>query len=318
MAGQRTKLILGDVKVPVVLAKTSAESAGPRIEAVRVDTATGRPVIPGTVEDESGPVLMQGPTQIERENTTGEAQFKPVAETPSLPSPRRGVVPIIPQNPGQALMRDEAAGHVPPVKMARGVTRENGEFVDLTDLLADIDNHVKLDGLTVARAIPANVIPHERVRGSFYIEPAKDDDTSLAMATRVRDLLFTALAAEGRALAVRWTKRTNQALGIIVASKQHDALMLLEVEWGPNMRPPSAKARITKGFSPTTAEIDAARDFIDRHAAPASAIDKLGDERRELQARAIERAREDGGLIELPARHSESEALAAALGEAGL
>lgn len=323
MAGQKTKLILGDVKVPVALVKTSSESGGPRVEVARLDTATGRPVIPGTVEEgereqvgEFGGVPLISDPSVPR----GEVRVEqPVREGDGVQLTRRGgVAPIIPQNVEQALVRDQAAGHVPPVKVARGVYRESGEFVDLTDLLADIDEHVKLDGLTIAKAIPANVIPRDRVRGSFYIEPATDDTTTVGMATRVRDLLWTVLADEGRALAVRWTKRTNQALGIVVASKSHGALMLLEVEWGPNMRGPSKKARVTGGFEATDAELAAARDFIRRHEAPASAIDEIGDERRDLQARAIEKAKEDGSLIEIPKRHSDDEALAKALSEVAL
>jgi hypothetical protein len=339
MAGQLTQLVLGDVRAKVSLVKTSAESAGPRWETVRLDVATGRPVIESTATLDDlvtdGPIadLTAGLNAAERDDVgevrhvTGTVQMRvmtdnagadhlmaePAARPPAeLGRDLTAPAPIIPQNTQQAAERDAAAGHVPAVRQARGVYTNAGEFIDLTQLLADIDEHVKLDGLTVAKSIDSTVIPRDRVRGSFYIEPA-GKKAEAALSTRVRDLLWTVLSEDRRALVVRWTKRTNQALGIVVASRSHGALELLEVEWGPNMRRPSARARVTPGFKATENELAAARDFLKRTAAPTAAIDEIADERRVLQAQAVELAKTKGELLTLPERHSDDEALAAAL-----
>lgn len=328
MAGQRTKLILGDVKADVSLVKTSGESAGPRWQSVEIDTATGRPVVESTAEAMPDQVLLGGSSDDVDHGeaaheayvqtvgsgspivTTGEARDRTAIEHPLT---RSGITPIIPQTVEQSLARDAMAGHAPPpVRYARGIYAESGEFVDLTQLLEDIDEHVKLEGLTVAKSIDSTAIPRGRVRGSFWVEPA-GDKAGVALSTRVRDLLWTVLAEDRRALVVRWTKRTNQALGIIRASKANDALELLEIEWGPNMRKPSKRAQVTPGFEASEAELEAARDFLKRTAAPASELDTLADERRVLQVQALELAK-TGEVLELPERHSDDEALAAALG----
>lgn len=328
--GQKTFLVLGDVKAPVTLEKTSGESAGPRWESVEIDEATGKPVVHGTAVDITDEQVLIGPSDEEPVTDAQVASFASslaaagidVVTDERIPQGavavvdrRSQVTPVIPQTVKQALERDAAAGHIPaPIRRARGVYTDKGDFIDLTQLLADIDEHVKLEGLTVAKSIESSAIPRDRVRGSFYIEAGGKDKAGKALAVRVRDLLFTVLAGERRALVVRWTKRTNQALGIIVASKAHDALVLLEVEWGPNMRKPSRAAQVTPGFAPSDAELEAARDFLKRTAAPASAIATIGDERRELQTRAVELAKAKGELLALPKRHSDDEALAAALG----
>jgi non-homologous end joining protein Ku len=140
--------------------------------------------------------------------------------------------------------------------------------------------------MIVAAAIPAGSVPRERVRDASYLSPIDP------LGSKVCTLLYDVLRAENRALAVRWTKRTNQALGIIVASSRHKALMLLELEWSANMTAPSKRVQQATQAQVSEGELDAATKFVQALSRPASALDELEDERAVLNARLLEAARE--------------------------
>jgi hypothetical protein len=283
MAGQRTQLALGGLDVEISLAKMSGDPSAAKWETRLVDVETGH-VVPSRPTQAPDEVLLADPA-------TPEVEPDPLGAAP-LPNLDHGH-PIIPQNVEQAKARDAIATRglaQPATRTERGVTRDDGTWADLTERLTEIDERCKLDAMQVVATIPASTIPRERVRGASYVVPA--DET----ATKALALIFHALVGGDdigrRALAVRWTKRTNQALGIIVPSAGHGALVLLEVEFAENMRDAPARAIVAAAtIELSDGERKAASKYVEAVAAATSALDDVGDERRQLHGELLGAAR---------------------------
>ena len=185
----------------------------------------------------------------------------------------------------------------PVTRVEQGVHTEAGEWIDLTERLAEIDRRTKVNGMEVAATIAVNAIPRERVRDAHYIAGV-DPDTFKVLA-----LLWRGLRNADRAAAVRWTKRTAQTLGLIVARGQLDSrtnpahLVLLEVEWAANMRKPAAKVTGPIRAEVAPDEIASAVELVEAFHAPPSAMHDLRDERNASRAELLQLAR-DGRLEE--------------------
>lgn len=166
------------------------------------------------------------------------------------------------------------AGGVPEGEARRGVTLEDGTFVDLTDELAAIDERTRIDGLEVLFTVDGRSVPRFRVRDAHYVEPAGVGSGAVlahvAVGLREHDL----------AAVVRWTKRTHQALGVVtpLGRGAQVALALLEVEFSENLRPASPAAVLPiADVSPEGAA--RAGELMDALRRPASALGLVADER---------------------------------------
>jgi hypothetical protein len=338
--GQRTQIVLGSLKADVSLVNASGDPSAVRFESARIDRdgnvvtdveaaeagplLLGQPGVPvvdmelttealdplgaGETGDTAPSITPAGMTRDEAEAagvTTGSTAERDPA---SLVPDRMGLAPVIPQNVDQALARDAHHGLTEPVtRIVKGVTGPKG-FVDLTDRLAEIDAFVKLDGMQVVAAVPGNAVPRERVRNAQFVVP--QDPTS----QKIVGLLYDALLDSSRAIAVRWSKRTNQALGVLVASKARGCLMLYEVEWGANERKAPAAAVVSGvAANMSDGERKAAVDYIERISGAASALNEVADERRELQGELVEAAKQ-GDSWTVPLREQgDDDDLAAAI-----
>lgn len=232
----------------------------------------------------------------------------PVDRVAAVAPPQAGGPhPVIPQSREQAIQRDSVmARNVPPAtKTLRGVTVD-GSFVDLTDELKGIDDRAQIDGMEVVGAISARV-PRERIRDSYWISPQTDE------ATGVLRLLHHGLSTSRQALAVRWTKRTNQAVGVIVADATQDALVLIEVEFADAMVKAPGKAKVAGEVSEREAQ--AVSSWLEGLGAKRSDLDAVVDERRRLQADLLTAAR-DGRTWEMPEPDAFDDELAQLLAEA--
>jgi hypothetical protein len=208
--------------------------------------------------------------------------------------------------PPHILLPPSAAPPVVPSPNAgttvqQGVTAATGEWIDLTDQLKGVDEATKLEGMEVVATIAVNSIHRERVRDAHYIAAGNTNQQDY----KVLALLWHGLRETGRAAVVRWTKRTQQALGIIVArGSMHGTtpdgphLLLLEVEWQENMRPipPRALGPVVNGDT-TEAEVNAAVELVNAYAAGPAALNELRDERLGKRADLLTLAKE-GRLAE--------------------
>jgi hypothetical protein len=186
--------------------------------------------------------------------------------------------------------------YVPPAtRVEQGVHLENGTGVDLTERLEEVDRLTKVDGLEVVRTIPASSYSSEHVRELHYIAGVNPGEY------KVLALLWRALRDERMAAEVRWTKRTAQTRGIILArgelgSKSDPAyLALLELEWAANIRKPSRRATGPIGAAVEPREIEAAAELVEAFRARAPR-EELRDERLAKRAELLGLARD--GLLD--------------------
>ena len=180
----------------------------------------------------------------------------------------------------------------PPTTVQQGVTLDDGTWIDLTDRLAEIDQCTKVTDaegkpvMEVVATIASSAIGRERIRNAKYVGGA-DPKTY-----KVLRLIFEGLGTE-RAAVVRWTERTTQRLGILVArTRPHRALVLLEVEWSENMREPAGRVTGPLDAAVTSRELEAAAKLMDALHAPPSALNDLRDERLAHRAELLAAARE--------------------------
>lgn len=275
MAGQRTTIALGGITIEVSLAKTSSEPSAAKWESRTVDLE-GRPIDSSlSLADRINASAGESPALAEA--TAGPEPASPLGEraeqAEALIAGGTGLVSGHPAAPAPAA-----------TKTQRGITTDEGDFVDLTDRLAEIDERCKLEAMEIVAAVAANAVPRERVRGSAYVAPVDE------VSRRACAMLFDALAGSGRALAVRWTKRTNQALGIIVGSRAHGCLLLLEVEFAANMKAPP-KGSLVEAIALSDTEKLAALKFVQAMEGRRADLDGVVDERRSQHAELLAHAK---------------------------
>lgn len=188
----------------------------------------------------------------------------------------------------------EPREYVPPATtVQQGVHTAEGAWIDLTARLAEVDERTKLDGLEVIATIDSTAIPRERVRDAKYVGGAEADTF------KVLALLHHGLRARRRAAVVRYTAKTAQKLGIIVARGSREEggrigphLVLLELEWAENMREASRRVTGPIGAEYAPHEAEAAVDLVDAFASGPSVVDDLRDERLAKRAELLALARE--------------------------
>lgn len=168
----------------------------------------------------------------------------------------------------------------------RGVKTEAGEWVALDQQLDAIDLATRLDGMEVFATIGRSTLPATTIRDAYYIAPAA------AGAAHFLAYVWEALRARRAAALVRWTKRTNQAVGAVVAAGRGSGahLLLLELEWPANVRPVPPRCLLAADVSQSTAR--SAGRAIESYRLPAGdALDGLRDERAAERTWLLELAR---------------------------
>lgn len=180
---------------------------------------------------------------------------------------------------------EEGTGEVvDPDDIRRGVRMSDGTFVDCADQLAAIVERTKLDRIDIVAFIDSTRIRRERVTGSYYVG-AQDDDASVYLR-----LLFEGLREKRAAAVVKYTTRSRQNLGVIIAGGRTGSLILLDLVWSEDWRPPPVKATAIQKVSVSEAHVEKMAEFIDAMHDTVEAVDELRDDavalREELRARA--------------------------------
>jgi non-homologous end joining protein Ku len=202
--------------------------------------------------------------------------------------------------------RASGGGGVPESSRRRGVTLEDGTRVDLTDRLAAIDESTLLKGMHVDAAVPRSSIPSSMVRDAHYVTPAG------AGAPLFLAHLWKGMRESRKALVVRWSKRKNQALGVLVArgSTGEAWIELLELEWRENLRQPPRGTMLPVEAVPDRNAAAAAK-AIRAYMAQPVIFDELRDQRQQQRAELLESARRqvDWSAPEQPEQPADVEAL---------
>lgn len=170
------------------------------------------------------------------------------------------------------------------------VGAEEPEWVDLTDELAEIDKRTVIEGMTIVDTLDLTTIDGDRIRDAHYISAAADG------AAMFLAHLWTGLRRSRTAALVKWTKRKNQALGVIVAQGGYGGeephLVLRELEWAAAMREIPERARLTTALSfIPDAGAAAAVDAMRALRKPPSILDDIADDRQAQRVELLEATR---------------------------
>ena len=280
--GQRTELIIGGVKAEVALVKSSAKPREARHDVKWPDD-------PLAEKHERERVDLAAVHEAEQA-ALGEREAHHAGDVPAPQpadaDPFAGSAPTLDEpEPASVFEEDDE-----PAKPMQGVRLDDGSFVDLTEELAEIDRRTKLEGMEVIATIPQQSVPRERVRDAHWVA-SMDPRSAEALG-----YLGAALRSSGKAAVVRWTKRTNQALGILVMRKHGRkwALSLLELEWAQNMREPSERVTGPHEFQLRDEGVAAAERLVEAFSEAPEKLDRLEDERLAKRAELLLAARAEG------------------------
>lgn len=176
-----------------------------------------------------------------------------------------------------------------PAEYRHGVTVD-GDFIDLTELLDAIDERNKLDAAEINSTVPNRTLPRLRIRDAYYVAPAEPD------ALPFLSHLWVGLHKTDSAALMRWSKRTNQALGALVPARSGGRadgapiLIVLELEWAAAMRPAPAQAWLDV-TTVSEAGADAVTEAMRALRRTPEVWDELRDERNAQRAEALDAAR---------------------------
>lgn len=290
-ASSTTTLKFGLVEAEVGLYKTTGdpkgvakfETASPEggilrtekraVETAPADTPQGVSplavaVEPKTDEDRAEPI----PSDV------AERQTKAYEELTTAPGEYRNV--LIEEGTGEV---------VEPEEVRKGLRDADGNFTDLTDYLASIEQRTQLEQMEVVKFIDVGQVPRDRVMASYYIGSAD------VGAPRVLRLLSEAMQRKRRVALVKWTKSTRQAFGVVVRDGRRNVLTLLQLAWAENVREPNAKCNALQQAEVSEQEVDAACSLIEAMQDTWEAADELRDNAIVMREELIE-AVEDGTL----------------------
>jgi non-homologous end joining protein Ku len=189
-----------------------------------------------------------------------------------------------------------------PEKPRKGILDAAGAFVDLTEEIDAIADRTKLESMRIASFVRTEEIRRERIIGSYFLAPDGPG------ATHIVAMLARAMQAEKRVAVVRWTKRSRQALGVLIADPQTGGLKVIELAWAEDCRQAPVRAEIPAAaiMDVSDEEVALARDLVQAMASTrADALDTLVDEARGMIRELRERA-EAGEKFSLPALAAEA------------
>jgi non-homologous end joining protein Ku len=277
--GTKTTLVFGLLATPVQLFKTTGEpgkdakweTAGPSGGALRRDASVSRPL--------------------------SETKGNPLASA-EIPASEPGGARESASS--SVLYEGETGAVVSSAEVRRGVRREDGKFIDLTEQIDAIAERSKLEEMEIVSFVRRDAIPRARAIGSYYLAPAEGADP------RVLRLLLEAMREENRVAVVRWTKTKNQALGV-VAPGARDTLVVLELAWAEDVRVPSTRCLLAE-VAITPDEVAAARELVREmsESVTAGSLATLRDDARRLREELLSAAR--SGRLEKFAVPERSEA----------
>lgn len=274
-ASTLTTLAWGAVRAPVALYKIDGDVDEASFDTLREPEPAVVPDSPEEVElslAEEGP---GDPLGLVREDTVklgGEALHRAAAEAFSAS----------PEPPAQRPARP---------KPRKGIYREDESFLDLTEQLERIDEATQLDALTVVGFIRRERVSRMRIRGAYYL--AGDGGT----APRALKALLHGMHATGRVAICKWTKRSRQAIGVVVPDREHPgAILVLELVFSANLREPSPRCFSHQQAELTEAEKKLAYQLVKAMTATADVVGALEDDA--ITQRAALRAAAEAGLVD--------------------
>jgi non-homologous end joining protein Ku len=287
-----TTLVWGQIEAPVSLFKMTAAVPEAKFDTEKVEEpSTDIPVTAAGIE--SAPSSVGEP--LARESTL--QQSAELAKSLGL-SVSSGASPA----------REEPSK---PPKPRKGIYREDGTFMDLTDRLEAITAATQLEEMKVIRFVPSVSVPRVLVRDAYYVGMDGKPAAKALRALEVGMARFNVVAL------VKWTKSTRQALGVLLATKSR-GLVALQLAWPEELLEPSPRVLQHRQVILTEREQELSVELV--HAmmsGPAVVMEQVDDAvtmRKQLRA-AAEEGLLDAWEAPSPPARPEVESFLAALQE---
>lgn len=201
-----TRLIWGQVTADVSLFKTTADQPEAKFEIKR--------------EPEPEPAVPDTPAGVEE----AEPVSDPLAEEKAGSLAERAA---------KAFGTSSAPEPVKPPKPRKGIYREDGSFLDLTEQLESITEATQLEEMKIVGFVPSASVPRVLVTGSYYLG-GKDKEAHPVLAA-----LEAGMQAHNVVGVVKWTKTSRQALGVIASTKR--GLFVLQLAWPGDLLDPNPR-----------------------------------------------------------------------------
>jgi non-homologous end joining protein Ku len=270
--GTKTTLVCGLASCDVALYKTFGEAekppkwdlAGPNGGKLSQPQVEGSSA---TVEVKGAPKQKPNPLNVEADQAFAEAASEPTrVEEPYL-------------------IEEDSGEKVLVKNVRRGLRREDGTFSDLTEGLEQITERTKLEEIRVADFIRTEEVRRDRVLGSYWLAP--DGPGAPKLVKR----LCLAMQAERRVATVKWTKRSKQALGVLIPDPKTGALKVIELAWAEDMREAPEKVLSATQVEVTDEEVDIACQLVQAMSSTrAESLDSQTDDSRALVRELVARA----------------------------
>jgi len=275
--GTKTSLAFGLVTCDVALYKTSGEEKGPAFEYAGPN---GGRLTPKAAQGIPVPAAKAPVEDVKDDALSPEQKFSNIAAAEAVPDE-----PLyVEEGSGAEITKDERR---------RGLRRDDGKFVDLTEGLEEITDVTKLEEMRVADFIRVEQVQRERVIGSYFLAPDGPE------AAKVIALMFEAMRRKKRAAVVKFTKRTKQSLAVLVPHPDSSSLMVLELAWFDDMRAVPERCLAVQQATISETEVAVAEEMVDAMSTTrAEALDSLSDDARRLTAELVE----TGGKVLVPVR----------------
>lgn len=192
---------------------------------------------------------------------------------------------------GEQKKAEEAEDEDEPTQPRKGIRKEDGGFVDLTDQIADIGERATLEEMRVLFFLDARHVPRERIIGSYYLAGAAlgEADTDIVPSVRLLKTLHIALGVTKRVAVVRFTKRRGQTLGVLVA-RRDGALLLLELAFAAQVRQPNGKCLAHTKAEVSMEALHSATRLIASMAGKRDSLDGVRDARVVMEDELVARA----------------------------
>lgn len=175
-----------------------------------------------------------------------------------------------------------------PEKPRKGVLKDDGAFVDLTEEIEAIGERSRSEFMEIISFIDARHVPRERILASYYVAGVASEGAELAAAP-VLQVLAAAMRETGRNAVARFSKKKGQTLGILTP-RRDGSLLLLELCFSEQWRAPGPKALTHTHVEVKDSVHTQAVALVEAMAGRRDSLDGISDLRVQMEAELAEKA----------------------------
>lgn len=268
----KTTLKIGLVETPISLFKAISDGKGFKWE---VADPEGNPI------SKAAPAAAVAAPVEAADPLGGEGTPDPS----SSGAPMGGAVPAAGGEVSPGAADAEAETETPPERR-KGIRKEDGAFVDLTEQIEAISERVTLERMEVVSFIDRAHVPRERIIGTYYLGVGEGQGLPPG---RLLCLLVEAMRDTHKVAVVRFSKRKGQTLGIITP-RRDGTLLLLELCFAEQFREPGKKALAHTHAEVTEDEVKEANGLVEAMAGRRDSLDGIRNLQAALEEELVTRA----------------------------